>query len=26
MEPDVIVLPGKLTNPKDVETIKRTLN
>ena len=26
MEPDVIVVPGKLTNPKDVETMKRTLN
>lgn len=26
MEPDVIVEPGKNTNPKDVETLKRTLN
>lgn len=26
MEPDVIVYPDKLTNPKDVETMKRTLN
>ena len=26
MEPDVIIEPGKLTNPKDVETLKRTLN
>jgi len=26
MEPDVIIEPGKLTNPKDVETMKRTLN
>ena len=26
MEPDVIVEPGKVTNPKDVETLKRTLN
>lgn len=26
MEPDVIVNSGKLTNPKDIETLKRTLN
>jgi len=26
MEPDVIIEPGKLTKPKDVETLKRTLN
>ncbi|MDO8744117.1 MAG: carboxypeptidase-like regulatory domain-containing protein [Candidatus Brocadiaceae bacterium] len=26
MEPDVIIEHGKLTNPKDVETLKRTLN
>ncbi len=26
MEPDVVVESGKLTNPKDIETIKRTLN
>jgi len=26
MEPDVIVVPGKLINPKDIETLKRTLN
>jgi hypothetical protein len=26
MEPDVIVEPGKPTNPKDIETLKRTLN
>jgi len=26
MEPDVIVDSGKLANPKDVETLKRTLN
>lgn len=26
MEPDVIVTAGKLTKPKDVETLKRTLN
>jgi hypothetical protein len=26
MEPDVIVNSGKLTNPKDIETTKRTLN
>ncbi|HHT9113620.1 MAG: carboxypeptidase regulatory-like domain-containing protein [Planctomycetes bacterium] len=26
MEPDVIIEPGKLTNPKDIETLKRTLN
>ncbi len=26
MEPDVIVEAGKLTNPKDIETLKRTLN
>lgn len=26
MEPDVIVTSGKLTNPKDIETLKRTLN
>lgn len=26
MEPDVIVDSGKLTNPKDIETLKRTLN
>ena len=26
MEPDVIVVPGKLTSPKDIETLKRTLN
>src|SRR3989304_6750793 len=25
MEPDVIIEPGKLTKPKDVETLKRTL-
>ncbi len=26
MDPDVIVEPGKTTNPKDVEILKRTLN
>ncbi len=26
MEPDVIVTAGKLTTPKDIETLKRTLN
>jgi len=26
MDPDVIIEPGKLTNPKDIETLKRTLN
>jgi hypothetical protein len=26
MEPDVIVEPGKNTNPKNIETLKRTLN
>ncbi|UJS16125.1 MAG: carboxypeptidase-like regulatory domain-containing protein [Candidatus Jettenia sp.] len=26
MEPDVIVEPGKLTNPKTIETLRRTLN
>ncbi|MCF6154949.1 MAG: hypothetical protein E3K36_06785 [Candidatus Brocadia sp.] len=26
MEPDVIVESGKLTNPKEIETLKRTLN
>ncbi|MFN3532087.1 MAG: carboxypeptidase-like regulatory domain-containing protein, partial [Candidatus Brocadia sp.] len=26
MEPDVIVTSGKPTNPKDIETLKRTLN
>lgn len=26
MEPDVIVEPGKVTNPEEVETLKRTLN
>ncbi|MBI2470049.1 MAG: carboxypeptidase regulatory-like domain-containing protein [Planctomycetes bacterium] len=26
MEPDVIAEPGKHTNPKDIETLKRTLN
>lgn len=26
MEPDVIVDSGKLTNPEDIETLKRTLN
>lgn len=26
MEPDVIVIAGKLTKPKDIETLKRTLN
>lgn len=26
MEPDVIVEPGKLTNPKTIEILKRTLN
>ena len=26
MEPDVKIEPGKLTNPKDIETLKRTLN
>ena len=26
MEPDVIIEPGKPTNPRDIETLKRTLN
>ncbi|TVM03989.1 MAG: hypothetical protein CV087_02015 [Candidatus Brocadia sp. WS118] len=26
MEPDVVVNSGRLTNPKDIETLKRTLN
>ncbi len=26
MEPDVIVDPGRLTTPRDIETLKRTLN